>query len=78
MNRNHQRRGLSPYVLKSIEHAEFLLVACSIPVDPLEWQVTPEVANDVAACVANTVGAAEGVLRVAASGRDSKLFTKVG
>ncbi|OAE33522.1 hypothetical protein AXG93_1467s1240 [Marchantia polymorpha subsp. ruderalis] len=49
----------------------------SIPVDPLEWQVTPEVANDVAACVANTVGAAEGVLRVAASGRDSKLFTKV-
>ncbi|KAL2620274.1 hypothetical protein R1flu_000479 [Riccia fluitans] len=49
----------------------------SIPIDPLEWQVTPDSANDIAACVANTVGAAEGVLRVAASGRDSKLFMKV-
>ncbi|KAL3681785.1 hypothetical protein R1sor_024741 [Riccia sorocarpa] len=49
----------------------------SVPLDPLEWQVTAEAANDIAACVANTVGAAEGVLRVAASGRDSKLFMKV-
>ncbi|CAM6098393.1 unnamed protein product [Calypogeia fissa] len=49
----------------------------SIPVDPLEWQVSPEVANDIAACLANTIGAAEGVLRVAASGSDSKLFSKV-
>ncbi|BBN15386.1 hypothetical protein MPTK1_6g19200 [Marchantia polymorpha subsp. ruderalis] len=61
--------GLLGYICRQLNLA--------IPVDPLEWQVTPEVANDVAACVANTVGAAEGVLRVAASGRDSKLFTKV-
>lgn len=49
----------------------------TIPVDPLEWQVSRDAANDMAACLANTIGAAEGVLRVAARGRDKKLFSKV-
>ncbi|GLJ10593.1 hypothetical protein SUGI_0131290 [Cryptomeria japonica] len=48
-----------------------------VPVDPLEWQISQETANKVAACMANTVGATESVLRVAASGHDKKLFLKV-
>ncbi|XP_024522526.1 reticulon-like protein B23 isoform X2 [Selaginella moellendorffii] len=49
----------------------------AVPVDPLEWQVSEECATSIAACIANTVGATEGVLRVAASGSDYKLFFKV-
>lgn len=49
----------------------------SVPVDPLEWQISQETANKIAACMANTIGAAESVLRVAASGHDKKLFLKV-
>eukprot|EP01018_Ginkgo_biloba_P027893 Gb_36106 [translate_table: standard] len=48
-----------------------------VPVDPLEWQISQETANKIAACMANTIGAAESVLRVAASGHDKKLFLKV-
>ncbi|XP_031505690.1 reticulon-like protein B23 isoform X1 [Nymphaea colorata] len=69
----------------------FIVVACSlailgllfrqmkisVPVDPLEWQISQETANGVAACLANTVGAAESVLRVAATGHDKRLFLKV-
>ncbi|TVU43324.1 hypothetical protein EJB05_09784, partial [Eragrostis curvula] len=43
----------------------------SVPVDPLEWQISQEMANT------NTFGAAESVLRVAATGHDKKLFFKV-
>ncbi|GAB2225492.1 hypothetical protein Droror1_Dr00006286 [Drosera rotundifolia] len=48
-----------------------------VPVDPLEWQISQEAANGTVACLANTVGAAESVLRVAATGHDKRLFLKV-
>jgi hypothetical protein len=46
-------------------------------VDPLEWQISQEMANSIVASLANTIGAAESVLRVAATGHDKKLFFKV-
>ncbi|XP_010913774.1 reticulon-like protein B23 [Elaeis guineensis] len=49
----------------------------SVPVDPLEWQISQDTANTIAACLANTIGAAESVLRVAATGHDKRLFFKV-
>ncbi|KAJ8477599.1 hypothetical protein OPV22_021326 [Ensete ventricosum] len=49
----------------------------SVPVDPLEWQISQDMANTIVACLANTVGAAESVLRVAATGHDGRLFLKV-
>lgn len=49
----------------------------SVPVDPLEWQISQDAANSFFACLANTVGAAESVLRVAATGHDKRLFFKV-
>ncbi|CAM8934509.1 hypothetical protein QQ045_013835 [Rhodiola kirilowii] len=49
----------------------------SVPVDPLEWQISQDTANSIVACLANTVGAAESVLRVAATGHDKRLFLKV-
>ncbi|KAK9099722.1 hypothetical protein Scep_023152 [Stephania cephalantha] len=49
----------------------------SVPVDPLEWQISQDTANAVVAWFANTVGAAESVLRVAATGHDKRLFVKV-
>ena len=45
--------------------------------DPLEWQISQDTANSVFACLANTVGATESVLRVAATGHDKRLFLKV-
>lgn len=45
--------------------------------DPLEWQISQDTANTFAACMANTIGAAESVLRVAATGHDKRLFLKV-
>ncbi|ERN12512.1 hypothetical protein AMTR_s00025p00186730 [Amborella trichopoda] len=48
-----------------------------VPVDPLEWQISQETANGIAAWMANTIGAAESVLRVAATGHDKRLFLKV-
>uniref|UniRef100_A0A6N2LPI3 Reticulon domain-containing protein n=1 Tax=Salix viminalis TaxID=40686 RepID=A0A6N2LPI3_SALVM len=49
----------------------------SVPVDPLEWQISQDTANSIVACFANTIGAAESVLRVAATGHDKRLFFKV-
>lgn len=49
----------------------------SVPVDPLEWQISHNTANRVLACLANTIGAAESVLRVSATGHDKRLFVKV-
>lgn len=49
----------------------------SVPVDPLEWQISQDTANAIVACLVNTVGAAESVLRVAATGHDKRLFFKV-
>ncbi|KAE8700577.1 Reticulon-like protein B22 [Hibiscus syriacus] len=46
----------------------------SIPVDPLEWQISQDAANSIFAWLANTVGAAESVLRVAATAHDKRLF----
>ncbi|XP_076888293.1 reticulon-like protein B22 [Bidens hawaiensis] len=46
-------------------------------VDPLEWQISQDTANSLFACLANTVGATESVLRVAATGHDKRLFLKV-
>ncbi|CAD6247058.1 unnamed protein product [Miscanthus lutarioriparius] len=48
-----------------------------VPMDPLEWQTSQEMANSIVASLANTIGAAESVLRVAATGHDKKLFFKV-
>ncbi|KAK4796588.1 hypothetical protein SAY86_028914 [Trapa natans] len=48
-----------------------------VPVDPLEWKISQDAANNIAACLANTIGAAESVLRVAATGHDKRLFLKV-
>lgn len=48
-----------------------------VPMDPVEWQISPETANCIAATLANVMGALESVLRVAASGSDKKLFLKV-
>ncbi|KAL9996891.1 putative reticulon-like protein B22/B23 [Helianthus debilis subsp. tardiflorus] len=48
-----------------------------VPVDPLEWQISQDTANSLFACLANTVGATESVLRVAATGHDKRLFLKV-
>lgn len=45
--------------------------------DPLEWQISQDTANNIFACLANTVGAAESVLRVAATGHDKRLFVRV-
>lgn len=45
--------------------------------DPLEWQISQDTANSIVAWLANTVGAAESVLRVAATGHDKRLFFKV-
>ena len=50
---------------------------CRVPVDPLEWQISQETANRIFATLANTVGAAESVLRVAATGHDKRLFWRV-
>ncbi|XXG47822.1 hypothetical protein AAC387_Pa02g2398 [Persea americana] len=49
----------------------------SVPVDPLEWQISQDTANGIVACLANTIGAAESVLRVAAAGHDKRFFLKV-
>ncbi|EOA36288.1 hypothetical protein CARUB_v10010539mg [Capsella rubella] len=49
----------------------------SVPVDPLEWQISQDTACNIVARLANTVGAAESVLRVAATGHDKRLFFKV-
>ncbi|KAJ8447589.1 hypothetical protein Cgig2_031202 [Carnegiea gigantea] len=51
----------------------FLYPEILVPVDPLEWQISQDSANRVFARLANTVGAAESVLRVAASGHDKTL-----
>ncbi|KAF9612441.1 hypothetical protein IFM89_000189 [Coptis chinensis] len=48
-----------------------------VPVDPLEWQISQDAANAIIAWFANTVGAAESVLRVAATGHDKRLFLKL-
>ncbi|XP_024019318.1 reticulon-like protein B22 [Morus notabilis] len=55
----------------------FRQINISVPVDPLEWQISQDTANSIVACLANTFGAAESVLRVAATGHDKRLFLKV-
>ncbi|KAL3618119.1 Reticulon-like protein B22 [Castilleja foliolosa] len=49
----------------------------AVPVDPLHWQISQDAATSLFACLANTLGAAESVLRVAATGHDKRLFLKV-
>ncbi|XP_042007224.1 reticulon-like protein B23 isoform X1 [Salvia splendens] len=49
----------------------------AVPVDPLHWQISQDAASSLFACLANTLGAAESVLRVAATGHDKRLFLKV-
>ncbi|XP_075492931.1 reticulon-like protein B22 [Primulina tabacum] len=49
----------------------------AVPVDPLHWQISQDSATSFFACLANTLGAAESVLRVAATGHDKRLFFKV-
>ena len=54
-----------------------LILLFRVPVDPLEWQISQDTANSIVAWLANTIGAAESVLRVAATGHDKRLFFKV-
>ncbi|KAL8541020.1 hypothetical protein ACS0TY_002344 [Phlomoides rotata] len=49
----------------------------AVPVDPLHWQISQDAATSFFACLANTLGATESVLRVAATGHDKRLFLKV-
>ncbi|KAL3655443.1 Reticulon-like protein B22 [Castilleja foliolosa] len=49
----------------------------AVPVDPLHWQISQDAATSLFASLANTLGAAESVLRVAATGHDKRLFLKV-
>ena len=44
--------------------------------DPLEWQISQDTASNIVARLDNTVGAAESVLSVAATGHDKMLFLK--
>ncbi|GMY38242.1 reticulon-like protein B22 isoform X2 [Fagus crenata] len=55
----------------------FRQLTIQVPVDPLEWQISQDTANSIVAWLANTIGAAESVLRVAATGHDKRLFFKV-
>ncbi|CAJ2656569.1 unnamed protein product [Trifolium pratense] len=55
----------------------FRQITIQVPVDPLEWQISQDTANTIVASLANTIGAAESVLRVAATGHDKRLFIKV-
>ncbi|OVA19247.1 Reticulon [Macleaya cordata] len=55
----------------------FRQMSITVPVDPLEWQISQDTANAIIATLANTLGAAESVLRVAATGHDKRLFLKV-
>ncbi|ONI15737.1 hypothetical protein PRUPE_3G058300 [Prunus persica] len=48
----------------------------SVTVDPLEWQISQDTANSIVAWLANTIGAAESVLRVPDTGHDKRLFFK--
>lgn len=48
-----------------------------LPMDPAQWTVSVDTANCIAAATANSVGALEGVFRVAATGSDKKLFLKL-
>ncbi|KAF8692012.1 hypothetical protein HU200_039959 [Digitaria exilis] len=61
----------------AVPHFSFNGFSCRVPVDPLEWQISQDMANSIVASLANTIGAAESVLRVAATGHDKKLFFKV-
>ncbi|KAH6821181.1 Reticulon family protein [Perilla frutescens var. hirtella] len=49
----------------------------AVPVDPLHWQISQDAASSLFASLANTLGAAESVLRVAATAHDTRLFLKV-
>ncbi|XP_022724792.1 reticulon-like protein B22 [Durio zibethinus] len=53
------------------------LLFCRVPVAPLEWQISQDAANSIVAWLANTVGAAESVPRVAVTGHDKRLFLGV-
>ncbi|KAL5549864.1 hypothetical protein UlMin_000040 [Ulmus minor] len=55
----------------------FRQINISVPVDPLDWQISQDAANSIVAGLVNTVGAAESVLRVAATEHDKRLFLKV-
>ncbi|CAB4303018.1 unnamed protein product [Prunus armeniaca] len=54
-----------------------LLLILRVPLDPLEWQISQDIANSIVAWLANTIGAAESVLRVPATGHDKRFFFKV-
>ncbi|KAM3712261.1 hypothetical protein ACJW31_01G167800 [Castanea mollissima] len=55
----------------------FRQLTIQVPVDPLEWQISQDIANSIVAWLANTIGAAESVFRVATTGHDKRLFFKV-
>ncbi|GFQ05601.1 reticulon-like protein b23 [Phtheirospermum japonicum] len=48
-----------------------------VPVNPLHCQISQDAATSLFACLANTLGATESVLRVASTGHDKHLFLKV-
>ncbi|RVW42793.1 Reticulon-like protein B23 [Vitis vinifera] len=69
--------GQKDEALTGLEEGKIGEIYTRVPVDPLEWQISQDTANNIVACMANTIGAAESVLRVAATGHDKRLFVKV-
>ncbi|XP_019077745.1 reticulon-like protein B22 isoform X2 [Vitis vinifera] len=69
--------GQKDEALTGLEEGKIREIYTRVPVDPLEWQISQDTANNIVACMANTIGAAESVLRVAATGHDKRLFVKV-
>ncbi|KAI3996189.1 hypothetical protein MKX01_022683 [Papaver californicum] len=55
----------------------FRHISITVPVGPLEWQISQDTTNTIIATLANTLGAVESVLRVTATVHDKRLFIKV-
>ncbi|GFP91059.1 reticulon-like protein b23 [Phtheirospermum japonicum] len=50
----------------------------AVPIDPLHWQISQDASTSLFACLANTLGAAESVLRVATTGHGQAPFPQGG
>ncbi|CAI7818316.1 unnamed protein product [Closterium sp. NIES-54] len=66
------------FLLEELGSPQHCPTICPLLSTARPWEVSEAAAEAVVAAGANVVGAAEGVLRVAASGSDVRLFVKVG
>ncbi|KAL5568119.1 hypothetical protein UlMin_024694 [Ulmus minor] len=53
------------------------LILKRVPMDLLEWKISQDTSYSIVASLANTVGAAKSILRIAPTGHDKRLFLKV-